>query len=167
MKKADIWISAVLYMALGVVILTIILAAGVPVINKIRDKNIAIDTKEVMFTLDKNIRTVFSEGPGSRRPLTLEIKKGSFEVDDPNDLIKWDFESKVLLSEKDIEIKEGTLVMWTNQSSQEGKYITNLMLNYSGILDLSLEQPNLAVLTGTNDIILTNIGDGKILITSI
>ena len=79
-KKGDIWISAVLYMGLGIIILTIILSAGLPVINRIRDKNLAIDTKESMFTIDKNIREVYNEGPGSQRPLILEIKKGDFNI---------------------------------------------------------------------------------------
>ena len=51
MKKGDIWISAALYFGLGIVVLSLILAAGLPVINKLRDKNIIIQTKEIMFKL--------------------------------------------------------------------------------------------------------------------
>mgnify|MGYP001558011191 FL=1 len=55
-KGASIWISAVLYFGIGIIILTILLTAGLPVINKLRDKNIVIQTKQVMHTLDENIR---------------------------------------------------------------------------------------------------------------
>ena len=68
-QKGDIWISAVLYMALGIIILVIVLSVAIPVVNKIRDKNIALNTKELMFDLDRNIRIVYSEGTGSRRPI--------------------------------------------------------------------------------------------------
>ena len=45
MKNGQTWISAVLYIALGTILLTIILAAGLPVINNLRDKNVVIQTQ--------------------------------------------------------------------------------------------------------------------------
>src|SRR3989338_2571061 len=103
MKKGDVWISAVLYMALGIIILVIVLSVGIPIVNKIRDKNIAINTKELMLDLDRNIRTVYSEGPGSRRPVKLQITKGTFSIDEAANTITWQFTTKVLLSQPDIE----------------------------------------------------------------
>ena len=73
-KKADIWISAILYIGLGVILLSIVLAIGIPTVNRIRDKNTAIDTENLMNELDSNIRTVYSEGTGSKRPFKFEIK---------------------------------------------------------------------------------------------
>ena len=60
-KKGDVWISAILYFGIGIVIITILLTAGLPVINKLRDKNIIIQTKQVMHTMDDNIREVIKE----------------------------------------------------------------------------------------------------------
>ena len=39
-KKGDIWVSAILYFGLGIIVIAILLAAGLPVINKLKDKNI-------------------------------------------------------------------------------------------------------------------------------
>ena len=73
MKKGQTWISAVLYIALGTVVLTIIIAAGLPVLNKLRDRNAVLQTKEVLFELNNVIRTVVSEGPGSQRSLLINM----------------------------------------------------------------------------------------------
>ncbi|MBS3172364.1 hypothetical protein J4438_02180, partial [Candidatus Woesearchaeota archaeon] len=62
-KKGDVWVSAILYTALGVVLLTIILAAGLPAIQKMKDSYTSKQTKELMLVLDKNIKTVYHEGP--------------------------------------------------------------------------------------------------------
>jgi len=58
MKKGQIWISAVLYIALGVVAISIVLSAGVPLINKIKDKNTIVQTKDILFAVDNIIRKV-------------------------------------------------------------------------------------------------------------
>ena len=156
-KKGDIWISAVLYMALGIVILTIILAAGLPVINRIRDKNLAIDTKESMFTLDKNIREVYNEGPGSQRPLTLDIKKGNFIIDQDLNEINWSIESTVQLSDLDTVIQEGTLSIHSTKTTSND-YLIIFGLDYDPLnIDLVLNNP-VNSLSGTNKLIVLNQG---------
>jgi len=161
MKKGDIWISAVLYMALGIIILVIILSVGIPIVNKIRDKNIAINTKELMLDLDRNIRTIYSEGPGSRRPIKLEITKGTFSVSDTTDEITWQFSSKVLLSQPNIAIKEGSLIINSTKGASESDFLTTYTLNYSLILNLS-STAGTNFIAGKNNIILTNIGNNTI-----
>ena len=77
------WISAVLYIALGTVAITIVLSAGVPVINKIKDKNTIIQTRDIMLSLDNIIREVRDEGTGSRRVISpFTIKGGSMFIKD-------------------------------------------------------------------------------------
>src|SRR3989344_8053080 len=98
-KKADVWVSAVLYFGLGIIVITLLLAAGLPVINKLRDKNIAIQTKEVFHTLDQNVREVLKGGPGTQRVVTLNIKRGEFKVIAALSLIEWRYKSKIFLSE--------------------------------------------------------------------
>src|SRR3990167_9519809 len=88
-KKGDIWISAVLYFGLGIVVLSLILAAGLPVINKLRDKNIIIQTKDIMFSLDNLIRDVARSGAGEQRAVNLDIKKGQFLINNNHDTINW------------------------------------------------------------------------------
>ena len=162
MKKGDVWISAVLYMALGIIILVIVLSVGIPVVNKIRDKNVAINTKELMFDLDRNIRTVYSEGPGSRRPLRIEITKGIFSVDAEKDEVIWTFDTKLLLSQPNVPVKEGNLIIKSNQGSSS-EFQTEYILNYSTVLNLN-STAGTNFISGKTNIILTNVGNNTILV---
>ena len=132
MRKAQIWVSAVLYIALGVIAIIVILNAGIPLINKMRDRNIVAQTKELMYTFDRNLREVTSEGPGSRRWLApLEIKKGNLLVDEEdNNLVKWNMETTAELMETDITFQEGTLTLYLNQLPIQDKFLINLELDY-------------------------------------
>ena len=83
-KKGNIWISAVLYFALGMILLSIILTSGMPVIERLRDKNIALQTKEVFQVMDQKILETAKGGPGNQKVLDLNIKKGTFIIDTEN-----------------------------------------------------------------------------------
>lgn len=79
-KKGDIWISAALYTALGLILITIILSVGMPFVNKIKDRNTVLQTKNILIEMDKTIREVELEGVGSRRPFFVEIQEGDFQI---------------------------------------------------------------------------------------
>src|SRR3989344_5138558 len=133
-KKGDVWISAILYFGIGIVILTILLSAGLPVINKLRDKNVVIQSKEVMHTLDENIREVIKEGPGSQRVLTINLKKGSLRIDNDANSIIWSYDgANILISEPGLEVPEGKVIVLTTLGSQKKTYDINIRLNYADI----------------------------------
>jgi hypothetical protein len=155
MKRGQVWISAVLYMALGVIILTIVLAAGMPVINKMKDKNAILQTKDVMNVVNKNIRSAYTQGPGSQRAVKIEIKRGSFRVGDMPEEIIWEMETKVAQSEPGVEIKEGDLTIMTMESGVEDRYITKLNLSYLNVLNLTT---NIISLEGSNNLLILNRG---------
>ena len=52
MKKAQIWISAVLYTLIIVVAIVIVLSAVVPLINKMKDRAIFQKVKNELLNLD-------------------------------------------------------------------------------------------------------------------
>src|SRR3989338_5456720 len=80
-KKGVIWISAVIYIALGIVAITLILAAGLPLINSLKDKNTYSQTKDILIHIDQNIEEISTEGPGSRRFIdTIVIKGGKLDM---------------------------------------------------------------------------------------
>jgi hypothetical protein len=162
-KKGDIWISAVIYIALGIVILTIVLAAGLPIISKMKDSYVAKQTKEIMFILDKNIRSVYNQGPGAQTRLKLKIGRGELEIDQENERISWHTRTKAVLSEPDVTIQEGNLKILTESSAQKGEYNLYLTLEYSE-LNITYDGPNLK---GTNLLSITNIGNGEIKLTKL
>ena len=164
-KKGDIWISAALYFGLGIIVITIILSAGMPVINKLRDKNTVIQTKDLMFKLDNNIRSVIRGGAGEQRYVELEIKKGEFVIDQNAEKIKWTMESRILLSQPGVKIEEGNLIILTENSNVVGEYITELSLDYSNIdgsgLKGDIKYTGTSVITGLNKLLIKNTGIDK------
>lgn len=158
-KKGDVWISAVLYFGLGIVVLSILLAAGLPVINKLRDKNVIIQTKQIMHELDQNIREVVKEGPGSQRVVTVNIKKGSFIVDEVNSMIIWEYNgSKVLISDPGIDVPEGKLNIRTDNAPQKNTYNVRVFIDYKEIAKLARPQGKTSTLVGINDLVIRNQG---------
>ena len=144
MKKSMIWISAVLYIALGIAAISLVLAAGLPLINNLKDKNTIIETKEIMFTIDSAIRQVLNEAPGSKRTLFLEIQKGNLYIDEVNNRIIWNMKTKALIQEPEFVIEEATLRTYLNESIIIGEYQANLELIYPDIqlkLDSSKKSP--------------------------
>lgn len=142
--KGQLWISAVLYIALGVVLITLILAAGLPLINKMRDRNTILQTKEMLFQVDENIRSVISEGPGSKRFLSpIEIGKGElyFDKEDTNN-ITWTINTNNKLVEPGFLFEEGYIQYFLEPSLVEGEYYIHLNLDYSDIADIKLSDTN-------------------------
>ncbi len=156
-KKGDIWISAVLYFGLGIVVIAIILAAATPVINRLRDKNIILQTKDVFQVLDSNIREVGREGPGSQRPLTIDIRKGEFKIDNKNDQITWLYNSKALVSEVGAPILEGNLKIVSAEQGPSNTYPTTLSLDYASGVYLNYKSQT-ATITGSAALVIRNIG---------
>jgi len=158
-RKSQIWVSAVLYLTLGIVAISLLLAAAIPVINKMRDRNTMAQTKELMFTLDETIRTVLSEGPGSQRELSpFTIKSGYLFIDDSENKVVWTMETSAVLMEPNIQIQEGVLNMTLHSTKIEDKYNIELLLPYEGFIDIEIS-PNIAnPLSGRYSLIIFHTG---------
>lgn len=116
MKRGEIWISTVIYIGLGVIAITILVGAGIPLINSMRDRNTFFQTKEVMHTIDRAIQDVVSEGPGSQRFLSpLEIKKGTLNIDTSG--IIWKMDTKAVIQQPGAVIQEGNLELKLEEDS--------------------------------------------------
>ncbi len=136
-KKGDIWISAALYTALGVIMVTLILSVGMPFVNKLKERNTVLQTKNVMYEMDGVIRAVYNEGFGSRRPLFVEIGEGDFLIDEVNERISWKVVSDEKLGiEPDLQnpIEEGNLKIKSKRLGQG--YEIELYLDYQGEINI-------------------------------
>lgn len=141
-KKGGIWVSAVLYIAMSVVLLTIILAAGLPALQKMKDSYTVRQTKDLMITLDNNIRNVNHEGPSSQRVVNIDIGRGEFVINPDLDNIEWSLESSAILSEIGEVINEGNLQILTQETGVKDKYNVILTLNYVlANIDITYEGP--------------------------
>lgn len=178
-KKGDVWISAVLYMALGVIVLTIVLAAGVPMIQKMKDKNSFAQAKTVFYTVNENMKEVINEGPGSRRFMSpFEIKSGEFDIDTTNNQVIWSMKTQAKMMEpsyyftdKPMEddpdcagttgipcFREGDLFLFAQETNIVDEYVANLKLSYNGIAHLQLESPFTGPFAGTYSVSIEHTG---------
>ena len=154
-KSQQTWISAVLYIALGMVVLSIILATGMPVVNKLKDKQTAAQTKNIMHEIDKTIREIYNEGPGSQRVRTIEVGKGDFTI--LKNMINWVLDTKYIESTPGLEVKEGNLNITTASTAIVGNYNLILSLYYPEFtLDISKLQTK--VFKGRTQLIFRNAG---------
>lgn len=143
--KGDIWVAAVLYMALGVIAITVILGAGLPLIEKMKDRNTVAQTKDLMQVLDETIRRVASEGPGSQRQLSpFVVKVGELTIDEIDaaeqeaDSIYWTSKTKALIMEPGIKKKEGNMEVSLELTNIQDEYDIKLRLDYAEFLDVDL-----------------------------
>ncbi|MCD4759711.1 hypothetical protein K8R33_02395 [archaeon] len=160
-KDGGIWVSAILYIAMGVVLLTVVLAAGLPAINKMKDSYTSRQTKDLMITLDNNIRNVFHEGPGSQRIVSINIGRGDFIINEGSDEITWELESSAIISEIGQTVNEGNLKILTQKTGVKDKYEIYLTLDYDAIgLDIVYTGPQ--KLSGDHKFSILNKGEDPI-----
>ena len=95
-KKAQIWESAILYLLIISVVIAIVLEAGMPMMNNLRDKSVVMQVRDSFINLDQHIREISTAGPGSQRVVPLETKKGTLKVDDGRILWSMDTEAQIM-----------------------------------------------------------------------
>jgi len=159
MKSGQVWVSAILYLALGIVIIGIILGISLPLVNNMRDRNTYIQTKEMMSNLNKNIADVINEGPGSRRYLSpINIEKGELHIAaNDGSIIYWGFITKSKLMEPGMTFNEGDLEINLEEQTVVGEYKLTIKMDYSNVnieLISSLSNP----FAGSYSMIIENSG---------
>ena len=125
-KQGQIWISAILFLSIGVMIIVLMLSAIMPVVDRLADRNTLSSTKNLLLEIDETIKTVAREGPGSQRNLDITLNKGELYFQNDTYQIKWIMETESELMEKGIDIPEGNIVQHLNATRVD--QISNLML---------------------------------------
>ena len=92
-KQGQIWISAILFLSIGVMIIVLILSAIMPVVDRLADRNTLSSTKNLLLEIDETIKTVAREGPGSQRNLDITLNKGELYFQNDTYQIKWIMET--------------------------------------------------------------------------
>jgi hypothetical protein len=163
-KKGAIWVSAVLYLTLGIIAISLILGAAIPLVEKMRDRNTVIQTKELLFTLDETIRTVANEGPGSQRELSpFVITEGKLVFESVEDKIVWSKDTKAIIQEPTVGanpviIQEGVIAMELKETFVEEKFTMELRLEYATI-DIELKSSFANPFVGKYTALIKHTGD--------
>ena len=111
-RRAQLWISAVLYILITAVIMVIILEALTPVIENLKDKSIFVRTRDTFLSLNQYIKEVSIEGQGSQRVVPIEIQKGELMVQDNE--IKWKMPTNANILEPRSTVDLGNVLVIAN-----------------------------------------------------
>lgn len=137
-KKAQIWISAVIFIAIVVTVMVLVLEAGLPMLAKLKSRTELVRTEDTMQTLNQHITDVAAEGQGSQRVIPIQIGAGELSV--ASEQMKWKLESDAKLVEPMSYIEKGDLKITTNAdvtSAQKGNSFimenTRILANFSQI----------------------------------
>ena len=108
-KKGAIWVSAVIYVLVGIVVLTIVLEAGIPFIKGLQEKSNVNRARNTLTALDQNIQDVAKEGQGSQRIVPIDVSDGTINVQDNK--IRWKIETNSKVVEPRSRVELGNLVI--------------------------------------------------------
>lgn len=111
-KKGAIWISAVIYVMIAVVVMVIVLEAGLPLIKGLSERSAFTKIRETLSGLDSQIRQIASEGQGSQRVVPIEVFDGEFKVEDQK--VRWKLETENKIVEPNSRVALGNLVIASN-----------------------------------------------------
>jgi|SRR3989344_4438281 len=113
-KKGDIWISAILYILIAAVAMVLILQAGIPLLDRMKDRTTFEKSNRVLSSLDQQINEVANEGEGSQRVVPLEVREGDVVIDEDKNAIIWEIETKSQIIEPRTSMQIGNLKVYSN-----------------------------------------------------
>ena len=148
-KLGQVWIETVIYTLIGLVIMGLLIGVTTPKIKQINDKIILGQTTDyVLNVLDQKIIEIRG-AQGNERLINLRVKKGQLLIDGSNDVIWFKLiDSNYKASEIGMPIAQGNMIQLTEEKN--GKYTINLILNYTGLFNLTLNgQDNSKVITAS------------------
>jgi len=171
-NKGQVWISAVLYIGLSVAVLALILAAGMPLIEKMKDRNTIVQTKQIFMDIDYYINFVSGEGVGSKRVLDpVSINAGELFIRSETDQIIWEFKTESQMIEISTKgdcddlgnpgaecyfEQEGNVYLYQEKTLVEDEYLTILRLDYDNKNNLELNPANPNQFKGKFKLIISN-----------
>ncbi|MEM4702969.1 MAG: hypothetical protein QXP53_00565 [Candidatus Pacearchaeota archaeon] len=133
-KKAVVWVSTVLYTLITLALISLVLVAVKPVIDKNRDKVIIEQSTEMLDQIEETFNKA-SITEGTRLSLRIMIKKGSLLLNSTNDIITWQLQdSSYMYSEPNtVLVKEGgrRIILTEQSKTNPDKWLVSLTFNCS------------------------------------
>ncbi|MBR9690379.1 hypothetical protein GOV08_01715 [Candidatus Woesearchaeota archaeon] len=140
-KKAQIWISAVLYILIITSSIVLILKVGIPLLEKMKDRSSFSNAKETMLQIDRTIQEVANEGEGSQRILPVDIKDGKIKID--NNEIAWELKTKSQVLDERSSINFGNLIVSSNANVKTYEFSDHFVMQTEiegDIFNVSMEK---------------------------
>ena len=131
-KKGAIWVSAVIYVLVGIIVLTVVIEAGIPFIKSLQERSNVNRARNTFSSLDQQIQDVAKEGQGSQRIIPLEVSEGSVKVEDGK--LRWKIETDSKVLEPRTRIELGNLVIASDVDVSATDFTNYHVLQNSRIL---------------------------------
>ncbi len=131
-KKGEIWVSAVIYVLVGVIVLTIVIQGGIPLIKSLQERSNVNRARSTFTALDQQIQEIAKEGQGSQRVVSLEISEGTVRVEDSK--LRWKIETSSKIIEPKTRVELGNLVIASDVDVSVAAYPGSFIIQNSKIL---------------------------------
>jgi len=140
-KGASEFISGVLMIFISFMGIALVIAMGLPALNRAKEAAAVNEATQNMRELDSVIREVASEGTGALRSMIMKVSDGSYAVNGKADTVDFAYEMKYGLMERGTFYKEGNLYMMSGATAKASEYD----VNGDGTTELVLENEILRV----------------------
>ena len=131
-KRGAIWVSAVIYVLIGVVVLTIVIEAGIPLIRSLQERGNVNRARNTFTAIDGQIVEVAREGQGSQRVVPLEVSEGTVKVEDGR--LRWKIETTSKIIEPKTRVELGNLVIASDVDVSAAEHPSSFIIQNSRIL---------------------------------
>jgi|SRR3989344_5362441 len=133
-RLGQIWVETVIYTLIALAMIGAVLAFIVPKIGEIQDKSIIEQSLNAMKDINNVVLSVVQGGPGNKRLVEANIKKGTLKIDGRNDQEEgnrtiFEMETDYVYSEPGTEISIGEVKAITQNIG--GTNIITLTTNYN------------------------------------
>ncbi|MFH2020510.1 MAG: hypothetical protein ABIJ34_03795 [archaeon] len=112
MKKAQIWVSVIIYTMVAISTVMLLLNTGVPILTEMKDRAVYEKVKEIMLDLDKQTTDLAGQGEGSQSSASLDVREGKITFD--NNEVTWEIETKTPLISPRSSSNLGNLIISSN-----------------------------------------------------
>jgi type II secretory pathway pseudopilin PulG len=131
-KKGQVWVETVIYVLIGLALISLVLSFVMPRINQQRDKIIVDQTVVSLSKFDRKINEVINGGRDNKRIVDFSMKQGSFYINSEENEIVFVLEGlSKPYSEPGIEIPVGRVNVETTEGRKTSS--VNLTLEYFGV----------------------------------
>ncbi len=132
-KKAQLWVSTVLYTLIGLTVISMLLLAAKPKIEQSRDNFIIQYMLNTMESFYSELYAT-SISPGASRQFFITIHKGVLSFNTSNDVIMWEMPCSFAYSEPGQILKVGHITVLTENKTG---YTVKAWLNLTNLINIT------------------------------
>jgi len=140
-RRSQAWVETVVYTLIGLTIIGIVVGMATPRIKELTDRAIIEQSMVAMNNINQKMISVRT-AEGTTLKIDFRIKKGELEINALENKLSFILrETGLMFSEPGTSISQGDIEILTQENNK--KYDIYLILDYSGVLDITYEGANI------------------------